>query len=45
MNDGQISKIEYLVSAVAYLDSRNKYLEELKQYLLDKTDLEAKYPG
>ncbi len=45
MNDGQISKIEYLTSAVAYLDSRNKYLEELKQYLLDKIDLEAKYPG
>ncbi len=44
MNDGQISKIEYLESAVSYQESRNKYIEELKKYLLDKIDLETKYP-
>jgi outer membrane protein TolC len=42
-DDGQITEVEFLGSAVFHLEVRDKYLEGLKQYLLDRIDLEAKY--
>ena len=45
IDDGQISRIDYLESEVSYLEARDKYLEELKNYLIDKIELESKYFG
>jgi outer membrane protein TolC len=43
--DGQISKLTYLVSRTFYLETKDKYLEELKSYLVNKIDIESKFPG
>ncbi len=43
-DDGQISRITSLESRVFYLETRDKYLEELKGYLLDRTQLDSKFP-
>ncbi len=45
LDDGQISRTEYLGSYVFFLEARMKYLSELKNYLVDKLDLEGKFIG
>jgi len=42
-DDGQITEVEFLESSIFHLEVRDRYLEEMKQYLLDRIDLEAKY--
>ena len=43
--DGQISKLTYLVSRIFYVETKDKYLQELESYLLNKIDIESKFPG
>jgi outer membrane protein TolC len=45
LDDGQISRTEYLESYIFFLEARMKYLGELKNYLVDKLDLEGKFIG
>jgi outer membrane protein TolC len=45
LDDGQISRTEYLGSYIFFLETRMKYLSELKNYLVDKLDLEGKFIG
>ena len=43
--DGQISKLTYLVSRIFYVETQDKYLQELEAYLLNKIEIESKFPG
>lgn len=43
MKNGEISEITFLASKVFLLEARDKYLGELKNYLLNKADLEGKF--
>ena len=43
LDDGQISRLEFLESKIYYLETQDKYLEELKIYFNTKFDLEGKY--
>ncbi|MCH7948382.1 MAG: TolC family protein, partial [candidate division Zixibacteria bacterium] len=43
--DGQISKLTYLVSRIFYVETKDKYLQELEAYLLNKIEIESKFPG
>jgi outer membrane protein TolC len=45
LGDGQTSRTEYLDSYIFFLEARMKYLSELKNYLVDKLDLEGKFIG
>ena len=42
-DDGQISELTFLESRVSYLEAKDKYLEELKNYLINKVDLEGTF--
>lgn len=44
-DDGQISIIDYVVVKVEWLQAQNDYYEELKNYLVDKIDLDGKFTG
>jgi len=44
-DDGQISIINYVVVKVEWLQAQNDYYEELKNYLVDKIDLDGKFTG
>ena len=44
-DDGQISELTFLESRISYLEARDKFLEELKQYLLNKTELQGMFIG
>lgn len=43
LDDGQISELTFLESRISYFETRDKYLEELKNYLLNKTELEGTF--
>jgi outer membrane protein TolC len=43
--DGQISELTYLESRIFYLETKDRYLDELKNYLINKIELEHKYAG
>jgi len=42
-DDGQISDIQLIERRVAYLEAKDNYLEELKEYLLNRFNLEGKF--
>jgi len=43
LDDGQISELTFLESRISYFEIRDKYLEELKDYLLNKTELQGSF--
>jgi outer membrane protein TolC len=43
--DGQISELTSLESRIFYLETKDRYLDELKNYLINKIELEHKYAG
>ncbi len=43
MDDGQISKTEYLSSHIGHLEARIKYIEELKKNIIDRITLMSQY--
>ncbi|MCK4574211.1 MAG: TolC family protein [candidate division Zixibacteria bacterium] len=45
LEDGQISRRDFLETEVAYLEAQDKYLDELKNYLIDKIELQSRYSG
>ncbi|MBD3401710.1 hypothetical protein GF420_02355 [candidate division GN15 bacterium] len=43
LSDGQISELTFLESRISYLEAKDKYLEELKNFLLNKAELEGTF--
>jgi outer membrane protein TolC len=43
--DGQISRLTLLESRIFWLETRDKYLDELKDYLINRIELQSQFAG